>query len=302
MIERIVQTRARIALLSLGAIALTAGAAAAALAGWVWWKSEAHLRSFANPPDFATAIPKDKAAIARGRHIAQTRGCLDCHGHHLEGQPFHSGSWGFNAVAANIALLAKQESPAALERAIRHGIGHDGKALYSMPSYNFIRLRDDDLADLIAFIRSVPARDSHLAQSTLGWEIRWDIATGKDAAIAAFISKVPPLTFQSHPDPAVRRGEYLAMTSCNECHGFGLRGDNPFDPPGQGPPDLVIAGSYAKPDFIRFMRTGRAAGDRELRMMSDVARVRFSHWTDSEVDDLYAFLQAMSAKAIRSGS
>lgn len=284
-------------------IALSVLAAAvvlpAALVGWVWWKSEAHLRSFPNPPEFKAAIPGDSAAIARGRHIAETRGCMSCHGDRLEGGVFHEGPWGYRAVAANVALLAKQESPAALERAIRHGIGHDGKALYNMPSYNFIRLRDSDLADLIAFLRSVPAEDRPLPLGMLGWTVRWDLATGRDAAIAAFVPKVPPLSFQSDPDPAVRRGEYLAMTSCNECHGFGLRGDNPFDAVGERAPDLVIAASYTKPEFIHFMRTGKAAGNRELRMMSGVARGRFVHWTDREVSDLYAFFQALSAKAAK---
>jgi cytochrome c553 len=137
-----------------------------------------------------------------------------------------------------------------------------------------------------------------LPSASLGWKIRWDIANGNDDAIAAFIPKVPKLAFQTSPNHAVRRGEYLAMTSCNECHGFGLRGDSPFDPPGKGPPDLAIAGSYGKADFIKLMRTGKAAGNREAGMMSGVARIRFVHWTDAEIDDLYAFLQAMSAKAM----
>jgi cytochrome c1 len=39
------------------------------------------------------------------------------------------------------------------------------------------------------------------------------------------------------------------------------------------------------------MRTGKALGDRELPMMSGVARGRFVHFTDEEVRDLYAFLK-----------
>jgi mono/diheme cytochrome c family protein len=270
----------------------------AAFAGWIWLASEAHLRSFPIPPDFATPIPTGKDAIARGEHLAITRGCTSCHGRHLEGGVFMEGDWGFRAVAANIALLAKQESPAALERAIRHGIGHDGRALFSMPSYNFIRMKDADVADLIAFMRAEPASEHALPANTLGWKYRWDIVRGADDAIPAFIPKVPPLTFQSNPDPAVRRGEYLAMTSCNECHGFGLRGDDLWSEADHKPPDLVIVGSYEKADFVRLMRTGKAAGNRELVLMSGVARYRFAHWTDREVDDLYAFLRAMSAKAI----
>ena len=123
------------------------------------------------------------------------------------------------------------------------------------------------------------------------------IAMGDDGAIPAYLGKVPPMKWQADPDLAVRRGEYLAMTSCTECHGFGLRGDDPFVPAGQGAPDLAIVASYDKADFTRLMRTGKAAGNRELRLMSRVARGRFVHWTDAEVDDLYAFLSAMGQAA-----
>lgn len=269
----------------------------AGLAGWTWWKSEAHLRSFASPPAFAQAIPTDQASLALGEHIARTRGCFSCHGDNLQGEVFHEGPWGERAVAPALSVLAKSESPAMLERAIRHGIGRDGRALYSMPAYNFMTLTDADTAALIAYLKSTPRTVAKLPRGRLGWKIRWALATGKDAAVPGFLDKVPPLSWQGDSSRAVRRGEYLAMTSCNECHGFGLRGDDPFNPPGKGPPDLVIVGAYDRADFIKLMRTGKAAGDRELRMMSPVARGRFVHWSDGEVDDLYTFFQAMAARA-----
>ena len=47
------------------------------------------------------------------------------------------------------------------------------------------------------------------------------------------------------------------------------------------------------------MRTGKALGDRELEMMSGVARGRFVHLRDDEVRDLYAYLRDRSASATR---
>jgi cytochrome c1 len=55
--------------------------------------------------------------------------------------------------------------------------------------------------------------------------------------------------------------------------------------------------AYEEPAFRRLMREGIAIGDRELRMMSPVARGRFVHFTDQELEDLYAFLSDMSARA-----
>ncbi len=87
------------------------------------------------------------------------------------------------------------------------------------------------------------------------------------------------------------------MTSCNECHGFGLRGDNPFDEPGGARPDLAIVASYDKAAFTHLMRTGNPPGNRDLGLMTRTARNRFAHWTPQEVDDLYAFLSALGKHA-----
>jgi mono/diheme cytochrome c family protein len=267
----------------------------AGVAAFVWFASEAHFTSFAPPPPFTHAIASDPATIARGEHIAKTRGCFGCHGDTLQGDVFQDDPVMGRAVGANLTRLAHESSPALFERALRHGIGRDGRALYSMPAYNFVHLSDSDVAALYAYILSLPVSETKLPAGWLGLP-RIAIAMGDDGAIPAYLGKVPPLTWQAHPDPAVRRGEYLAMTSCTECHGFGLRGDDPFVPAGEGAPDLAIVASYSKADFTTLMRTGKAAGNRELRLMSRVARGRFVHWTDAEVEDLYAFLSALGQK------
>lgn len=277
-------------------------AAGLGVGGWIWFASEAHLTSFPDPPAFTTPIPTDAASIAHGRHLALTRGCVSCHSSKdelLDGDVFHPLPGGGHAIAPGLPALARAHSPAEIERAVRHGIGVDGKALYSMPSFGFVRLTDTDMAALIAFLRSKPAVEKTLAKSNLGPKLRWDIATGKDAATPAFVPRVAPLTFQGDPNPAVRRGEYIAMTACTECHGFSLRGDNPFDPPGKGPPDLLIAAAYDKADFVTLMRMGKAAGNREVGLMSIVARKHFSHFTDQDIDDLRAFFAAMSERAAK---
>jgi hypothetical protein len=47
--------------------------------------------------------------------------------------------------------------------------------------------------------------------------------------------------------------------------------------------------------FRRLMRTGNALGNRELPQMSLAARTRFSHFTNQELRELYAFLIARAA-------
>ena len=64
------------------------------------------------------------------------------------------------------------------------------------------------------------------------------------------------------------RGRQIAMAACGECHTTALAGEVPPQP--HHPPDLSIVASYERADFLKFMHTGKAAGNRELRMMSDV--------------------------------
>jgi mono/diheme cytochrome c family protein len=252
---------------------------------WVYVASERHLRSFPLPPPFPLAIPEWPAAVARGEHLARTRGCFGCHGEQLEGTLM----WGY-AVAPNLPALAHRATPATIEAAIRHGIGEDGRALYAMPSYNFVHLRDADVADLIAYLRSAPVVEKDLPEPRLPWTIRLAIALGQDRAMPAFLHLVPPLRKADEGDTALARGEYIAMTTCNECHGFGLRADSPW--PGTAP-DLIIVSAYSQEAFRTLMKSGTALGGRELDMMSGVARGRFAHFTDDEVGDLYAFLHSL---------
>jgi mono/diheme cytochrome c family protein len=218
---------------AVGALAAL-GAVALAYVGWVHWASEAHLRSFARPPEFTRAIPTDAAALTRGAHLVRTRGCRGCHGSDLAGELM----WGY-AVAPNLPRFARSQSPAVFEAAVRHGVGADGRALYSMPAYNFIRLTDDDMAAIIAYLRTAPIAEKKLPRSKLPWSVRREIAAGKDWAVPAYIDRVPQLRRGGDPDARIARGEYIAMTTCNECHGLSLRADYPWkdDRPA---PDLVI--------------------------------------------------------------
>jgi mono/diheme cytochrome c family protein len=167
--------------------------------------------------------------------------------------------------------------------------------LYSMPAFSFIRLSDTDVADIVAYLQQAPVVHAELPRVSLPWGIRLDLARGADQAIPGFLAKVPPLRRAGDPDARISRGEYIAMTTCIECHGFSLRADTPFG--GETAPDLIVIAGYDFAAFTHLMRTGKALGERELRMMSGVARGRFAHFTDEEVADLYTFLRDMAARA-----
>ncbi|MEM7280083.1 MAG: c-type cytochrome [Pseudomonadota bacterium] len=278
---------------------LTAGVAATALTlgfGGVYTLSELELHNRVASHQFATKIPTDSASIKHGRHIARTRGCFGCHGQQLQGVDFGE-QWDFpkRAVAPNLAKYAREHDPQTIEAAIRQGIGADGRELMSMPSYNFARLRDDDLAALIAFLRAAPIVEVDLPRPALGWDVRWDIARGEELSMADWVEMVPPLRLDPVEQPVLAEGEYLAMTMCNECHGLDLRGESYYNALDGAPatPDLAVVAAYDREQFETLIESGSAPGGRRLGLMALVGPDRFPSLSDSELDSLHAYLQSL---------
>jgi mono/diheme cytochrome c family protein len=159
-----------------------------------------------------------------------------------------------------------------------------------MPAEMFSQLTDVDLGRILAYLHSVPHHSGPAPERRLGPVARLGFAARKFRPAAELVRRADLLreTWPAAAD-STAPGAYLARTSCTECHGIDLRG---YD----DAPNLRIAAGYSFQAFADLMRTGKALGDRELPMMSPVARGRFSHFTDQEVRDLYTFLIAAAAK------
>lgn len=276
----------RLAVLVAAVIVLTGGWFA-----WVFVASENYLADVAPGPVFDYPVSTDPAVIERGRHVARTRGCFGCHGQQLQGRSF-AEEWpevGV-AVAPNLAKLAREQAPAVLEAAIRQGIGHGGKALWSMPSYNFVHLADADVAAVVSFLRSAPVVEADLPEPSLSWGVRIEMSRGTAQHMADWAAAVPPLLLGPDADPQLRRGQYIAFTTCNECHGFDLRGTGEVD----SAPDLAILGGYPDEQFRTLMQHGEGIGGRtDLGLMTEVAQGRFAFFTEDELTDLLAFLRTL---------
>ncbi|MEO1244868.1 MAG: c-type cytochrome [Pseudomonadota bacterium] len=269
--------------------------AAAAFCASVYVLSERYLKDAAVDEGFVFSSRQDAETLTKGRHIARTRGCFGCHGQQLEGRVF-SDEWGWvgTAIAPNLAEFARQHDAGTIEAAVRQGIGHDGKALWSMPSYNFALLNDEDMTALIDFLQSAPVVQKSLPKPDLGWEARMRIVSGEAQHMAEWADRMPPLALGPDDDPQLVRGEYLAKTTCNECHGFDLRGQIEMEIP-----DLAILAAYSEDDFRRLMKSGEALGGRQdLGLMTVVAKDRFAHFTNDELNDLLAYLRTLPGKPI----
>jgi cytochrome c553 len=238
----------------------------------------------------ALTVPTAPAEIDEGRHIARLAGCMHCHGENLTGTVVDDIPHLLRLVAPNISTRLPNYSDAQLATVLRKGVKPDGTSVVFMPSEMFRHLRDEDLARLIAWLRTVPANPAGVGEKTevrlLG---RLILAKGDVKLGARNIESLPPAVHEFDAADPASHGRYLVMNYCSECHGQDLGGFAAINAPA-----LVVAKGYSAQQFSRLMHEGVALGDRKLGMMSSAARARFAHLRDDELQAVYAFLQSRS--------
>lgn len=236
------------------------------------------------------------AQRADAERQARILGCVSCHGEGLRGRMMFDAGPVARVWAPNLAELAPRVSDQQFAQAIRQGIGHDGRALYVMPSPMYSRLSDQEVAALIGWIRSLPA-DS---QPTSG--IEWRplgrvlVALGKFESV---MSRMEEFRIRQPFDTGAEHaaGRRLAATVCSECHGADLTGGEPV--PDVLAPDLSRVGAYDQAQFVRLMRTGRPPDGRDLGLMREIAESDTRLLTDAELASLYVYLRARAQRVVR---
>ena len=237
-------------------------------------------------------VPTDSVTVALGLRLATLRGCNRCHGARLQGRVYDDVPHVVRLVAPNLARLARDYSVVDLERSIRHGVKPNGRSVLSMPADVFFYLNDADLGAIIAFLRSVTPATDILPATEIRVRGRMRMVLGTfRPAIAGLIDHSGARLPIPHPGDSVALGNYLVHTTCAGCHGADLRG-NPD--PDDLSPNLAIVAAYSRAEFTHLMRTGEPIGHRTLReMMANAATCCFSHFTDEEIDGIYAYLRSI---------
>ena len=260
----------------------------AALA-WIYGASELELRRAW--PVAAEPIPvvTDSATVAEGEVIARTRGCTGCHGEQLEGAALFDEPWIARLVPPNLTQVAASTSDADLARMIRHGVRPDGRALVAMPSEMFYHLSDADVAMLIAYIRTRPVVENSLPGREVRLLGRLGLVLGQYQTSPQLIDHSAARLGDSPEALTTRRGEYLARTTCPECHGAHLEGTGTSDQPGA--PSLAGAFGYTEDEFIELVRNEKVKGGRRLDLMADVLRGRLRYYPDEDLRALHRFLK-----------
>jgi mono/diheme cytochrome c family protein len=227
------------------------------------------------------------ASPERGARMAAVVGCIDCHRSH--GRIMVSVPFVGSIVAPDLARTQSTYTDAELIALIRRGVKRDGTSLIEMPANALSSLADSDLADIIAWLRALQQdAQTESARTSLGPILRFLLLTGTVRISARdALDPAPPA---SAPQEQIPRGTYLVKVACMNCHLLEMPQNLG---PGRTAPGLRdVVPAYDHVQFARLLRTGKALGDREVGLMSEVARTSFVHMTDDEIVAVHAYLTA----------
>ena len=204
------------------------------------------LPNVGDAPDLKVDVTPER--VKHGEYLANhVLVCMDCHstrdwskfaGPPTPGAEGKGGEIFDEKVGFPGRFYSRNITPAGLKdwtdgeifRAITCGVSRDGSPLFPVMPYAYYRNMDEeDVKDVIAYLRSIPAVESENKPSEANFPMNFIMHTIPQAA-----------DLQKRPDPAntVAYGKYLVMTAgCFECH-------TKPDDKGQKLPGMDFAGGW----------------------------------------------------------
>jgi mono/diheme cytochrome c family protein len=253
------------------------------------------------------AVPyrSDAATIERGKYLYVSRNCAECHGATGAGKDVVNDGKGLLIHAPNITPSAGAAVAAytALDwtRTIRHGVKPDGRPAIVMPSEDYARFTDDDVAAVVAYVRQLPPAAGPGATIAFPLPVKALYAAGlvKDAA-ERIDHTLPP----GQPVPegvTVAHGAYVANT-CIGCHGEHLSGGKiPGAPPdwpaaaNLTPGEGSALANYPNADaMIAMFRSGKRPDGSAVSPVMPFAGLQAM--SDTDVRALYLHLKSVPAR------
>ncbi|HSV35932.1 MAG TPA: cytochrome c [Ramlibacter sp.] len=245
------------------------------------------------------AYVTDAQSLERGRYLFESRGCVECHGQRGGGRVFVDDGKGMKIAGPNITPVGavKRYEPVDWVRTLRHGVKPDGRPAIIMPSEDYNRFTDQDLASLVAYVRSLPPLPGGDAVINLPPPVRMLYGFGVIPDAAGRIDhSLPP----AQPVPAAvnaQHGAYVA-NMCIGCHGEKLSGGKI---PG-GPPDWPAAANITPGEgsamtrykdatqFVAMLRSGKRPDGSAIQVMPFES---LSKINDLDAQALYEYLKTV---------
>lgn len=257
--------------------------------------------------------------LDRGRYLANSlTGCLDCHSPRdwsKHGAPIIAGKEGSGAIFPANGLPGRIVAPNItpdretgignwsddqIGRAIREGIGHDGRALFPiMPYAKFRAMSDEDLASIVVYLRSLPAIRHALEPTSIDFPVKYLIRSAPQPITAPVNAP--------NPSDRLKWGEYLVtLGACSECHtaseqgraiaGLEYAGGTVFSGPfgevaaANITPDPSGIAYYDEALFVETMRTGYV----KARALNSIMPFGvYGKLTDDDLKAMFAYLQTL---------
>jgi mono/diheme cytochrome c family protein len=254
---------------------------------WVWAGQKMSQKGQLEPRSFS--IENGAIDLEEGERLARLFSCAyGCHGDDMAGKVMFEQAFFGKLVAPNLTMAVQNYSDQELEAIIRQGLRPDGSGMMVMPSTQFSGLRDEDLRNILGYIRQAPVVEKDLGRTTLSLIARFFVVQGEFQMEHEL--KFNPATPDEGEPGSISTGRYLTRVICSACHGKDLKGGS-MD--GMITPDLQIVKAYSPGEFTTLMRTGVASGERELDIMKDMVDKHLLVMTDAEIADLFQYLQQL---------
>jgi mono/diheme cytochrome c family protein len=249
------------------------------------------------------AYASGEPALERGKYLFQSRGCTDCHGVNGGGRDFvNDGAMRLRGPDIFQGGVVAGYRPEDWVRIIRHGVKPDGRPAMVMPSEDYNRFTDEDLAALVAYVRGLPPAKGGPGAVDLPLPVRVLYGFG---AIPEAASKIDHTLPPAQPVPAAvdaRHGAYVA-NACIGCHGEKLAGGKI---PG-GPPDWPAAANLTPGEgtamsrykdaaaFTAMLRTGKRPDGSAIAVMPFESLAKMN---DVDAQAIYAYLKTVPPRKL----
>jgi mono/diheme cytochrome c family protein len=243
-------------------------------------------------------------AVERGKHLVSARyTCTACHGANFGGGVMVDAFPIGHLLAPNLTLGTGSRTadfqPRDWDRIVRHGVLRDGHPAV-MPSEDFQHMSDQELSDIISYIRSLPPVNNTVPASTFGPLGKVLVATGQ----LKFSASVIPDHMKPHPvrppeaTPSADFGKHLANV-CTGCHGTDLSGGpiaggDPSWPPARNlTPDATGLKGWTYDQFVTAVAKSQRPDGTMLRPPMTLIAPFGQNMTDTERQALWAYLQSI---------
>jgi mono/diheme cytochrome c family protein len=271
----------------------------------LFFMGNARLNKTYDFPSSDITLPTDEASLEFGKHRAEVL-CEGCHGPDLSGIEnwFSAGPLGTidsaNLTSGEGGFGREATSVEDYVRVIRHGIDPVGKPIFMPAVVSTANLSDQDLAAIIAYVKSVPPVDHVTHGQNFTPLARILLAAGVLDKLP--VETVSHATQVTAPAMGVSNeyGEYMVNTNdCRICHGPNLNG-GPFPDPTitKISPNLTPGGELAmwtEEQFITTIRTGVTPGGHKLDS-NFMPWKDYSKFYDDELKAIWLYLQSLPAE------